>query len=219
MEPAPRRAVERPYLLAAAVVVAALGAGAIAALAATNDPSSAIVGLAGFHEARDATCVDCHVPFLGTPASRCLSPGCHGALATGAPPRDGPAMPVRFHVALRGAPCSGCHHEHASPGVVASPRFTHGAIPADVAAECRRCHSARQQPDHARTDDVGCARCHGTERWSGTTIDHARVAEVACDVCHVAPEGRAHASLAGTCATCHGTDRWGTIALGGSTAK
>src|SRR5207249_3355172 len=106
-------------------VAFAIGAAGIAAVISLSvlvwaqaSPETVLIGLEGRHDhdaaksERLAACLDCHVPFVGTPGSRCLGPGCHGELATGTPPKDGKAMPIRFHAALRDQPCGLCHVEH-----------------------------------------------------------------------------------------------------------
>jgi hypothetical protein len=205
---------ERPYLLAAASILLAISVSAGVVLASTRRPERLLIGLAGHHDARGterrAACLDCHVPFVGTPASRCLSHGCHGELATGSPKSDGPAMPVRFHAALREEPCGPCHDEHIKGDLEHLPRreFTHELIPPALRPECRRCHSGSTNRSHSRTDSVECGRCHGVTAWKGSPIDHSKVTDEHCDVCHVAPEGPSHATLAGTCSTCHETTAW-----------
>lgn len=203
---------ERPYLLAFASALVAAVVGAVVYSWADAQPERVLVGRAGRHDGaagtgRHATCLDCHVPFVGTPASRCLGPGCHGELATGSPPKTGPAMPVRFHVAVRDEPCELCHGEH-DAHASATPRvFEHDLIP-EARRECRRCHVASTVESHSRTDAVGCAECHGLESWKGRPIEHARVADVHCDSCHQAPKTAAHGELAGTCSACHDTGTW-----------
>jgi hypothetical protein len=205
---------ERPYLLALASAVTAVAVGAGVFVWGSARPEQVLVGRAGRHDAptadveRHAACLDCHVPFVGTPASRCLGPGCHGELATGSPPKTGPAMPVRFHVALRDEPCELCHAEHDGPVRTASRTFSHTLIPEARRDECRRCHGAGQVAAHSRTDAVGCSTCHGLTRWRDAHLDHSRLSEVHCDSCHDAPETAAHSGLAGTCSTCHGTEVW-----------
>ncbi|MCC7381813.1 MAG: hypothetical protein IT384_08290 [Deltaproteobacteria bacterium] len=211
----PLRLHEHPYALAAGSL--ALAAGAVTALLvlAVQRPARTLVGVAGHHDPPAtneprAECLDCHVPFLGTPASRCLSPGCHGELATGAPPRGGPAMPVRFHVAVRGEPCGRCHREHtgtSSEGLA----FSHAALLPRVRDDCVRCHSGAQVSSHSTTDAVPCASCHATTAWSvaAREIDlHQRVDGLHCDVCHRAPSDAVHAATAGLCSTCHGLSTW-----------
>ncbi len=177
-------------------------------------PERVLIGLVGRHDGppegeRLAACLDCHVPFVGTPGSRCLGPGCHGELATGTPPRDGPAMPIRFHTALRDQPCSLCHQEHVAAEASTSTRtFTHRMIPAEPRARCTKCHSGAKVRNHPITDAVNCSVCHGTIVWGGTAIEHERVAQQPCDVCHVRPENETHASVAGNCSECHVTERW-----------
>jgi hypothetical protein len=205
---------ERPYLLAALSIVAAAGLTAGILWWASESPESVLIGLAGFHDdasgERRAACLDCHVPFIGTPGSRCVSPGCHGQLATGSPPRDGPAMPIRFHVAVRDEPCGSCHVEHASRSELPDLRasFSHELVPLKVQDECRACHSGAKIANHSKTDAIDCRKCHFTTAWSGSRADHASVSGEHCDVCHVAPEGMPHENLAGTCSTCHGVDAW-----------
>lgn len=210
--PAPSAA--RPFSTFVLSVVAALSVSAAALWAARAHPELIVIGAHGRHDARGdgaraATCLDCHVPFLGTPSSRCLGPGCHGELATGTPPRDGPAMPIRFHAALREQPCGRCHDEH---GAAPSParRFDHAVIPSEVAKLCSRCHGADRVPDHprTRTDVLSCELCHGLENWRGTPMEHARVASESCDVCHRAPEAAPHLKTGGACQECHGTSQW-----------
>ncbi|MFO0726914.1 MAG: hypothetical protein U1E65_24230 [Myxococcota bacterium] len=206
---------ERPYLLAALSIVLGLLVSVGAVWASTRRPEPFLIGMNGHHDARGgferkAACLDCHVPFVGTPASRCLSPGCHGELATGSPPKIGPAMPVRFHAALREEPCGPCHDEHIKGDIEQQPRrtFSHDLVPPSLRAECRRCHSGSMTASHSRTDSVECSRCHEMKAWRGTPIDHSKVTDEHCDVCHVAPEGAVHATIAGTCSTCHETSAW-----------
>lgn len=206
---------ERPYLLAFASVVAAMAVLAGVGLWALARPEQVIVGRAGRHDGvvageRHAACLDCHVPFVGTPASRCLGPSCHGELATGSPPKAGPAMPVRFHVALRDEPCERCHKEHDDRIATrtASRAFSHEIIPLARKDECRRCHIGTAIGSHSRTDAVACQTCHGQKSWTGDPIDHAKVAATHCDVCHLAPKIEAHAAIAGTCSTCHEVATW-----------
>lgn len=155
-----------------------------------------------------ADCLDCHVPFRGTPPTRCLAPGCHGSLATGTPPRDGPAMPVRFHAALRGHDCGSCHAEHERPPP-RDGRFSHRAIPEAIRVRCQACHSGEGIDHHARTDAVACDLCHGTENWTRADMVHTRVDDRACDLCHRAPDDPRHVSVEGNCENCHDAPRSG----------
>src|SRR5437867_12813845 len=111
------RAKDKPYVFALLTGVLAIIVTVVIMLWGNASPESVLIGLDGRHDGvaggdRLAACLDCHVPFVGTPGSRCLGPGCHGELATGTPPRDGPAMPIRFHAVLRDRPCSLSHQEH-----------------------------------------------------------------------------------------------------------
>ena len=171
-------------------------------------PDAMLVGQPGRHDIAGAAaaCLDCHVPFVGSPASRCLSPGCHGDLATGTPPRDGPAMPVRFHVALRDLPCGRCHEEHRT--LPTARLFDHRLIPDVERQACRRCHHAESQANHARMDAVACGTCHGESTWKGSEMNHARVSDQPCELCHARPTTRRHAAVAGTCDDCHTTTDW-----------
>lgn len=208
----------RPSTLLVGLVSTILGlATAVAALLwARGSPETVLLGRAGRHDAvtdgaRLADCLDCHVPFVGTPSTRCLAPGCHGELATGTPPRDGPAMPVRFHAVLRDRACSTCHLEHGgeAAGAVTEPApFRHEIIPPAPRARCGRCHAAGGQASHPRTDAVSCDLCHGLERWSGASMVHARVEAHACDLCHGPPKSEPHGSVAGRCGDCHETTSW-----------
>lgn len=204
---------ERPLLFTLAAGLFALGLSAGMLWWAYSTPESVLIGRPGRHDAvsdrsRLADCLDCHVPFVGTPGSRCLGPGCHGALATGTPPRDGPAMPVRFHVVLREYDCRRCHIEHA-PAKPPAP-FAHAIIPADSRGRCSDCHLAGRAA-HARTDAVSCDLCHGLERWRGASMVHERVRNQPCDLCHAAPTTPAHASVAGACDNCHGSGDWASV--------
>ncbi len=203
---------ERPYLLALASVVCAAAVGAGVFAWGSSHPEAVVVGRAGLHDGvvgaeRHAECLDCHVPFVGTPASRCLGPSCHGELATGSPPKTGPAMPVRFHVALRDEPCELCHAEHDDRPDVPPRAFSHDLIPVARQGECRRCHGAASQPAHSRTDAIGCGGCHGFQGWTGRAIDHGKVGELHCDSCHQAPATEIHAGLV-SCSTCHDLTSW-----------
>ncbi len=203
---------ERPILFALLSVAGAFALMLFVLWWAGQDPEAVVIGLPGRHDAphddseRLADCLDCHVPFVGTPGSRCLGPGCHGDLATGTPPKEGPAMPIRFHATLRKYACTNCHVEHTT---VRSDRiFTHDIVPQDERRNCSRCHSGAGIPGHAGTDVIGCELCHQLNRFSGTQMVHARVANQACDVCHSAPRTVAHASVAGACSDCHTTEDW-----------
>ena len=205
--------VERPYIFALLTLLTGVVVSGIVVLIASLSPEAMLIGLDGRHDApatgpRLAACLDCHVPFVGSPGSRCLSPGCHGELATGTPPRTGPAMPVRFHVALRGVDCGGCHVEHGPASDRKGRPFAHALIPTARRAACARCHSAATEPNHTTTDAVQCDRCHTFDAWSGVTMKHDNVWQHACDICHVPPATPAHASVAGTCNACHTTEDW-----------
>ena len=208
----PRR--ERPVLFTFATALLALGLTAGMLWWAYSTPEAVLIGRPGRHDAvrdgaRLADCLDCHVPFVGTPGSRCLGPGCHGELATGTPPRVGPAMPVRFHVVLRDYECRRCHTEHQAPR--AAPEvFAHEVIPAASRTRCADCHLPGRDA-HARTDAVPCDLCHGLEQWRGAKMSHERVQEQPCDLCHAAPATKAHATVAGACDDCHGTGDWATV--------
>jgi hypothetical protein len=206
MTDAPRRPLaDRPILLAAlSLVLAGLATGGLLMWARAN-PSAVVVGAEGRHDAPEgAACLDCHVPFEGTPSSRCLAPGCHGELATGTPPRSGPAMPLRFHVAVRKQACGQCHVEHAHHPL----RFDHGLIPEVALRRCDACHPAEGIGSHARTDAVSCDLCHGYEAWKGAPMRHEQVSQQPCDLCHRRPETEAHATVAGACSDCHQPGSW-----------
>ncbi|MEE2901083.1 MAG: hypothetical protein VYC39_02080 [Myxococcota bacterium] len=207
---------ERPYAFAVlALFTALLMCGGFVAWAISS-PELVVIGAAGQHDGplngeRLAGCLDCHVPFLGSPGSRCLTPSCHGNLATGIPPRTGSAMPVRFHVALNRLECSNCHNEHGKqPPKVAQDQFSHDIIPNETRAQCAQCHSGARHSDHSSTDSVPCSKCHGLESWDVASVNHQAIWEHACDVCHVTPEGKEHVTVAGTCSSCHSTSTWKT---------
>ncbi len=209
---------DKPYAFALLTGVVAVVITIIMLLWGGASPEAVLIGREGVHDGQDgerlAACLDCHVPFVGTPGSRCLGPGCHGDLATGTPPRDGPAMPVRFHTVLRDRPCGMCHEEHVALGAGTSSRaFSHSLIPEDAVTECHRCHSGGGVPGHATADAVQCSRCHEHTRWNGIAIDHSRVSNAACDLCHAAPETETHASVAGTCQECHESNNWSPKAI------
>lgn len=206
-DPAPRRPLaDRPLWFATLSLLLGAAATGLLTLWASLDPVTVIVGKEGHHDlAQEATCLDCHVPFEGTPSSRCLAPGCHGDLATGTPPRDGPAMPVRFHVALRSRACVECHAEHVEDVI---RRFDHNLIPDEDRSRCRDCHLGQAVASHARTDAIGCELCHALTEWGGAQMQHGRVGQQACDLCHRRPETPAHASVAGACADCHRVEDW-----------
>jgi hypothetical protein len=208
------KALDRPVAFALFSSAIALVISLFVFMWAQASPESVLIGLEGRHDGaggseRLAACLDCHVPFVGTPGSRCLGPGCHGALATGTPPRDGPAMPIRFHTVLRDQPCGTCHQEHVRRGTSTSTRaFTHQIIPTSTRERCSRCHTGAGKRSHSATDAVSCDLCHGTQRWTGIGIQHERVRQHPCDLCHAAPPGPAHDSVAGTCNECHETTTW-----------
>ena len=210
---------DRPWRFLLLTVACALAAAALTGWALRAHPGFALVGQPGQHDQRGASaaaCLDCHVPFVGTPASRCLSPGCHGNLATGTPPRTGPAMPVRFHVALRDEACGRCHEEHRTT----RPRvFDHRLIPSEKRSACRRCHYGEGQKSHARNDAVSCGSCHGWTTWGGAYMDHRRVQKEACELCHAGPKTDRHQAVAGTCDACHQTSDWTPRATDQDTAK
>ncbi len=211
---------EHPLLFATFSIGLAVGFVALTLFWAYENPERVLIGLPGRHDTRAnasasrlAQCLDCHVPFVGTPGTRCLGPGCHGDLATGTPPKEGPAMPVRFHVALREHPCGTCHQEHtANPARTSSTAaFEHAIIPSKSQRLCSRCHSGAKMPNHAKTNAVSCDLCHQLDRFKGARMIHGRVASHPCDLCHVAPPTEAHASVAGTCSDCHVIQAWGAL--------
>jgi hypothetical protein len=206
--------VERPYAFAILSGLAAIVLCGGLIFWAWSSPEFVLVGKQGKHDGRSddrlAGCLDCHVPFIGTPGSRCLSPACHGPLATGTPPQTGPAMPVRFHAALNTIECSQCHQEHDETTTQVKV-FSHEIIPEEQRKQCSRCHSGTRQKSHARTNAIECAQCHGIETWASKVMDHRRIWTHACDVCHVAPETTTHRSVAGTCSSCHETTSWKPI--------
>lgn len=176
-------------------------------------PNEALLGRLGQHDVArpgaqvPAGCLDCHVPFAGTPSTRCLGPGCHGDLATGTPPTEGPALPVRYHVVVRREPCGLCHMEHNAVGERRPRRDPHSPLPQALIEEgCAECHSARSRPGHARTDEVPCGRCHGLKAWLGAQVIHDQVAALACELCHVVPDG--HRVTSGACGSCHTPTAW-----------
>lgn len=128
-------------------------------------PGPALLTEPGPHGSERAACLDCHVPFSGTPSTRCLGPGCHGDLATGTPPRDGPVLPVRFHVVLRGEDCRGCHAEHRSsdPSTAKDPH--RGVPPGVLNGRCGGCH-LDLGPEAHDPADLRCGQCHGLETWT-----------------------------------------------------
>lgn len=177
---------------------------------ALRDPVRVLVGSQGRHDApphrpQPAACLDCHVPFLGTPTSRCLAPGCHASLVTGTPPKTGPAMPVRFHSVLRDLSCQSCHGEH-QRGISLVP-FRHQIIPTPQEQACFRCHSGARRPKHARTDAIACGTCHSTDNWAGTKMSHEKVTNAPCALCHRPPDIAGHPANDG-CIECHETNRW-----------
>jgi hypothetical protein len=209
------QAKDKPIAFALFTIVVAVVAASGVLFWAEASPEQVLIGLEGRHDGqrgspRLAACLDCHVPFVGTPSSRCLGPGCHGELATGTPPKEGPAMPIRFHVALRDQACGSCHEEHPNRGKpIATPReLTHSIIPKTARERCIRCHSGASQKSHSATDAVSCDLCHDSKDWRHVRIEHARVQQHACDLCHAAPATEVHASIAGACTECHRTDGW-----------
>lgn len=191
----------------------ALVAGAGALLLSLNDPQKMLVGQPGWHDAVSdsapgkAACLDCHVPFVGTPRSRCLAPGCHDTLATGTPPRDGPAMPIRYHAALVKAPCQRCHDEHGQASLSQAVDY-HELLPDDVEERCRSCHQGSAVTGHARTDAVNCSTCHETSKWRPSAPRHDLVSKHPCDLCHGPPQNDVHNDITGTCSDCHKTSGW-----------
>ena len=205
---------ERPYAFAVlAIFVAALVCGGLVSWAVSS-PEVVVIGASGQHDGppdgdRLAGCLDCHVPFLGSPGSRCLTPSCHGNLATGIPPRTGSAMPVRFHVALNSLECSNCHNEHGERSPKAAKgQFSHSIIPSGHKEQCSHCHSGSSFSGHSSTDSVACSKCHTLESWKVAAVDHQAIWEHACDVCHVIPKETEHITVAGTCSSCHTTVNW-----------
>ena len=179
----------------------------------STSPRIALVGERGQHDPEDrpafATCLDCHVPFVGTPGTRCSGPGCHGELATGTPPLDGPALPIRYHVVVRKIPCMTCHEEHQTKNRP-QKRDVHLILPtALLTDDCARCHSARERTSHARTDEVACGHCHSLQQWPKAEVKHEDLPVDACDLCHELPPK--HQLVAGGCSACHVVTTWTPI--------
>ncbi len=195
-------------------LLAAYGALVVWIPEVTVSPGDVIEG----HEKIANDCTECHSPFRGTPAAKCIA--CHELEAIGLATTAG--VPVAaaegeppFHQALIEPACVRCHSDHRGaerPG--ASISFTHELVRNDVLSTCASCHGASTPKDdlHRQAGD-DCGSCHGFEAWIPATFEHETLPaerQKACVSCHGAstPKDDLHRQAGDDCGSCHGFEAW-----------
>jgi len=167
------------------------------------------------HEQVQKQCFSCHRPWRGSAASLCLK--CHvlaqiGLRTTKGVAPSGTRIAVPFHQQLIEHDCMACHSDHAGPKFTEHSRkhFSHALLQSAVRDRCETCH-ARPDNEMHRALLVGCAICHGPDRWKPAAFDHASLASAVlarCDGCHQSPKDSLHRQVTGSCGQCHRPGRW-----------
>lgn len=162
-------------LILMTVLLAAYGILVLLIPEVTVSPGDLIEG----HEKIANDCTDCHSPFRGTPAAKCIA--CHdleaiGLLTTAGAPIATADEEASFHQALIEPACVRCHSDHRGaerPG--ASVVFSHELVRNDLLSTCPSCHGASTPKDdlHRQVGD-DCGSCHGFEAWTPATFEHER---------------------------------------------
>lgn len=146
------------------------------------------------HSEPSVACADCHLPFRGAVAGKCIT--CHAPAKIGVTTSRGEPLPRAglhsgFHQALNTTDCLACHTGHAAPRLshLTGPRFSHDLLRAEVRPRCATCHAPPANALH-RGVQGQCAACHTTRGWTPATFDHQRYFplsgphNVRCATCH-----------------------------------
>lgn len=171
------------------------------------------------HARIENDCRDCHAPFRGPSAARCVA--CHapdsipGATRLDALGRDRVATLRALHRDTLAADCFACHTDHEGPDPAnATTPFAHETLARDVRARCAACHDAVQPADAIHRRPAPCSACHDTRAWKPATFRHVAgdpSLAARCAECHAADvpvrDGLHDPSMRG-CADCHGVERW-----------
>ncbi len=161
------------------------------------------------HRQLDDACFQCHAPFRGVAAPRCIA--CHPVATIGDAGRPTTAAPRRmtasFHRELADNNCVACHSDHQLTNV---PRFDHAMLRTAARARCETCHLTPSNALH-KAMPTNCGGCHSEQRWRPARFDHSNAATTApCASCHQAPTDALHTTTtsAAACSTCHTTQAW-----------
>lgn len=152
--------------------------------------------LSSGHAKIENRCFDCHTLGKGTPQRKCV--GCHALDRIGAD--DASTEPnstaVRaMHRSFITVACGECHADHAGrKPALATRRFSHERLSAEVRVRCATCHEGRRPADTLhRQAGADCATCHATTAWKPATFAHDqyfvldRDHAVECRTCHDPP--------------------------------
>lgn len=190
-------------------VLAVLLAGALVASFVVPHAMVSPGPLVDAHRHLDDACLQCHAPFRGVAATRCIA--CHAVATIGNAGRAATAAPRRmtasFHRELADNNCVACHSDHQLTNV---PRFDHAMLRPTARASCETCHRTPSNALH-NAMPTNCGDCHSEQRWRPARFDHSNVATtVPCASCHQPPADTLHATLGAdsTCNTCHSTQAW-----------
>jgi hypothetical protein len=180
----------------------------------TVSPGDVIEG----HEKIANDCTDCHSPFRGTPATKCII--CHELEAIGLLTTTGAAIVATeegppFHQALLEPDCVRCHSDHLGAGRPgANAVFTHDLLRNDIVSSCGDCHGNNTPKDDLhQAAPTACGSCHGFDAWIPATFDHETLQtdqRSTCVTCHsdVRPSDGLHRQAGDDCGSCHRTQAW-----------
>lgn len=167
------------------------------------------------HAQIEGKCFACHAPWRGAAWQRCIR--CHRLADIGLRTTRGAAvaqrtLKVSFHQELIEQDCMACHSDHEGPKLTEHSRkpFSHELLRPAARQSCGGCHTAPSDKVH-RDLAVGCARCHGPDRWKPAQFDHAMLAQAEqqrCEGCHRPPSDDLHRPVKSACPQCHEQKRW-----------
>jgi hypothetical protein len=217
-------------LLRRALLIAALGAGAVAPALAQNIESVIRPGeLVQGHAKWEEECSKCHVRFERAAQDR-LCMDCHKEVGQDMRERTG------HHGRQKPQQCRSCHTDHKGRTAriveLDKPKFDHAQTDyllrgAHAKVECEKCHEPKKKYWQAasdcnachRKDDVHkgslgakCADCHTEVNWKEAKFDHSKTrfglqdkhADAKCGDCH--KKGAEYKDAPRTCIGCHKKD-------------
>lgn len=167
------------------------------------------------HQKLQDKCLDCHQPFQGIPAERCIT--CHALADIGKDTTLGGDVAgvkekTMFHKALTNQECTSCHTDHKGikPDVSISS-FTHELLPEAERTKCNSCHNLPEDKIHKHLP-LTCNNCHNTVEWKiSGSFNHDLIQGMDksnCISCHEAPADDFHQQTSESCSACHTTAEW-----------
>lgn len=158
------------------------------------------------HRTIAGDCFACHLPFRGTPATRCTS--CHAFDRAASVKANGKIQPGNalhaLHREFSRIDCANCHVGHLTHGAKnATPCFDHTMMRTETRRACSTCHRPPQDSLHPSLGSQ-CAECHATGTWTPATFDHRKFFSIepphdaACSTCHRSTDFKRY-----SCMNCH----------------